>query len=311
VSALACSEANTNPSNPVVDSGASPDTRSALDATGPDVTDTGLPGTIYGGPPPPTVFEPCTSDESCAEGWGSEYCSLFNPTPMCIGEGCSAVGATCGPAARGLCLGFGASNECHERCEFTDTGFTKLCSGKNKCTHWATRTTDGVALGVGFCAGGCKADADCAIGRCQLETGGCTDSPRTFTKTLGTACSATDVAACLCLREPTGGGYCSTICYVGETMCAVGFTCDAGLPKSKILDAEGVFTKQPVGLTAYCLKNCVDDTDCAGLNAYCDESAGTAQKTCKVGKRPCAKDEHCPTGQTCMGATTTVRGSCG
>ena len=70
-----------------------------------------------------------------------------------------------------------------------------------------------------------------------------------------------------------------------------------------VADAEGI--------AGYCLKNCTTDTDCAGLNSYCAEMAGTAQKTCQVGKRPCAKATDCPTGVTCTGATATAVGRCG
>lgn len=68
---------------------------------------------------------------------------------------------------------------------------------------------------------------------------------------------------------------------------------------------------QAAGLAGYCLKNCATDADCVGLNAYCSENAGTGQKTCQIGKRPCVTNAHCPSPQTCFGATATAVGYCG
>jgi hypothetical protein len=94
-------------------------------------------------------------------------------------------------------------------------------------------------------------------------------------------------------------------------VCSSGFTCDPGLPKTKLRPADPAFVSIPKGIAGHCLKNCATDDECVGLNAFCSENAGTGQKTCQVGKRRCVTNDHCPTGKTCTGATATELGTCG
>lgn len=280
-----------------------------------------------------TTGKDCTDDASCDPlELGTSFCSptgftsgSLYPTPTCFSVDCDAGDGTkimgCDKDT-GVCLSTSSGGICLPACEFDDTGAApKGCNGKNKCNvyGWGTDSTTMAVIGVGYCFGGCKADADCPTGnKCQVEDGLCVKTKVTYTKNPGDACvkadsgSSTTPAKCNCLYTTAEGtGYCANTCYFGESTCGTGFTCDTNLPSAKIRDTDVIFTKSPTGMAGYCLKNCSTDADCAGLNAYCEASAGNTQKTCQIGKRPCATNANCPSGQTCMGATATTLGRCG
>ena len=315
-----------------VDTGSGTDTKVPSD-TGKPPIDTGVISfdtgpKVDGGPPvDKTVGKACTSTDDCdLTGDGINVCtngafstgSLY-PTSVCIGTDCDpGSGATvmgC-DADLGVCLATTSGGICLPACSFDDTGAAPAgCLGKNRCNAYAWDNASGV-VGVGYCFGGCKLDTDCPTGNvCQAESALCVKTKLTYTKLPGAACTDADAKApekCNCLYTTAEKmGYCANTCFVGETSCGAGFTCDPSLPRVALLTTDTVFTKAPKGIAGYCLKNCTTDTDCAGLNSYCAEMAGTAQKTCQVGKRPCAKATDCPTGVTCTGTTATAVGRCG
>lgn len=280
-----------------------------------------------------TTGKDCTDDSSCDPlGLGTSFCSptgfssgSLYPSPTCFSVDCDpGDGTKIGGCDKdtGVCVGSSGGGLCLPVCTFDDSGAApKGCNGRNKCNAygWSNDSTTMAVTGVGYCFGGCKSDSDCPTGnQCQVEDGLCVKTKVAYTKSPGDACvkadsgSSTTAAKCNCLfTTAEGSGYCANACYFGETTCGAGFSCDADLPNKKLRDSDVVFTKTPTGMAGYCLKNCSSDADCAGLNAYCDDSAGVTQKTCHVGKRPCVTDAHCPTGQTCIGATATVLGKCG
>lgn len=329
VGSVACSSSSDGGGGvPTTDSGK---TDSATDAKtdGPKPVTDGAMGET--GPTEDKVGQTCMTDDDCdLSGAGTTFCSKagfssgpLNPDPVCIGTSCDAGDGTkimsCGQDT-GVCLSTSSSTICLPACDFDDTGAApKGCLGKDACNvyGWGTDTTKmpATVVGVGYCFGGCKADADCPSGSsCQTEDGLCVKTKVAYTKTVGTACTKDDASKnCNCLYSTkTNAGYCSQFCKVGDAgACPSGFTCDTELPKTPIKMGDTVFTKAPTGMAGSCLKNCTADADCASLGAYCDESAGTGTKTCHIGKRPCATDANCPTGTTCMGATSSALGSCG
>jgi hypothetical protein len=322
---VACSSSSDNntatPDTGVVDSGA--------DTKKPDVApvDTGkaeAAPTENG-----TTGKQCTDDATCDPlELGTSFCSptgftsgSLYPTPVCFSVQCTPGTtniASC-DADTGICLSTSSGGICLPACTFDDTGAApKGCEGKNKCNPygWGKDSSTGAISGVGYCFGGCSVDGDCPTGNvCQVEEGLCVKAKTAYTKNPGDACTDADSKApakCNCLYTQTDkAGYCATSCYYGVTTCGTGFTCDADLPNKPLNTGDTVFTKTPTGMAGYCLKNCTADADCAGLNAYCDNSAGNTQKTCHIGKRPCVDNTQCPTGQTCTGASATAVGHCG
>jgi hypothetical protein len=106
-------------------------------------------------------------------------------------------------------------------------------------------------IGIGYCFGGCKVDTDCPTGnKCQKEDGLCVKTPVVYTKTVGTACTdldAKDPQKCNCVYTTAEKmGYCTQVCRFGESgTCGAGFSCDVGLPKTKLMDDDTVFTAVP------------------------------------------------------------------
>jgi hypothetical protein len=248
--------------------------------------------------PDRTTGAPCKTDDECdVTARGINICtegafgggdSLY-PTPVCVGTTCDpgdVTKVTLCDGDRGVCLPTTTSGGiCLPACAFSAAAAAPTgCIGRNVC-HAMSWSADaaGEMRGVGYCFGGCRADADCPIGNiCQTETSLCRRTKIVFPKLQGTACNKDDLkepAKCECVIA-TGGssGYCANFCLVGES-CDAGFSCDALLPMKE-------FSAVPTGLAARCLKNCTTDDDCAGLSAYCEESAGMAgQKTCHPGMR--------------------------
>lgn len=321
-SALACSA-------PGPMSGAGP-----IDA-GPAVDDASPPAETEPPPTTPRIIENgttgsrCASDDDCNRGGvvpnvcskGGFSGNALYPTPICISTECDPGEdiegfLTCDDGT-GICLSAGLGGVCLPDCSFGDSTDAPVgCVGKNKCNLLAWgRDSDGRATGLGYCFGGCTTDADCPVGNdCQVEEGLCVKSVIAYTKTPGTPCTEADArapATCNCVYSRSRrAGYCVDVCYFGETTCDPGFTCDVGLPASPIRDNDVVFAVVPRGLAGYCLKDCATDADCEGLSAYCEQTAGTGRKTCQLGRRPCVRDEQCPSTQACFGVTEGSYGRC-
>lgn len=281
-----------------------------------------------------TTGSRCANDTACNPcGDGANVCTAgafsgdsFFPTNVCIARQCDpgmdSLITEC-DGRTGVCLAVsGGGGICLPSCQFSDDGAApKGCEGSNGCNvyGWGLDTTSKTIIGVGYCFGGCRTDADCAEAngnKCQTESGLCVRAPVVYTKTIGSACTDTDLSrdVCNCIyTNADRAGYCTKVCRYGEASeCPTGFTCDPGLPMTALFPDDVVFTKAPSGMLGSCLKNCTTDADCAGLNAYCAENAGmNGQKTCQIGKRPCRDNTQCPMGQTCSGATATVAGRCG
>lgn len=253
--------------------------------------DTGVPGNVYGAPPPCGSYG-CSPPEVCSDD-GAFSGDCWNPIGVCVSFGCDPGDGTkivgCN-GDTGLCVRRGSLSVCLPACEFADAVTAPNgCSGKNRClpAGWGKETFTMKVIGVGYCLGGCRADTDCPPGNsCQVETALCVKTKVSYTKSLGEACTDLDGKNCNCVYSRTDKkGYCTTTCAVGDT-CPTGFTCDPELPKTPIRAEDVVFTNTPVGLGGNCLKDCTSDADCAGLGAYCEEMAGTGRRTCHVGARP-------------------------
>lgn len=294
---VACSSVNTGDAgvDRPMDAGPTPVDGGAIDAAGIDagpLTDrtTGLT---------------CVSDRDCDKtDAGINVCSegafsggASNPTSVCIGKSCDVGDGTtimgC-DGDLGVCLSAGSGSICLPACTFDDsTAAPRGCVGKNVCNVYGFGRDDMMrTVGTGYCFGGCKVDADCpGTNKCQKEDGRCVTVPVVYVKSPGAACTVADSmspAKCNCgYSNPEGRGYCITTCRFGEAgACGTGFSCDPGLPKTKVVAEDIVFTAVPTGLAGACLKNCATDADCVGLNAHCDENAGMAgQKTCIIGPR--------------------------
>lgn len=243
------------------------------------------------------------------------------PDPICFGTECEP-GDGIKPAdcddGRGVCIPVSSGGLCFPRCSFDGSGGSVSgCYGKNICSPWAVLrasvTSDAGAdaddaidsgidadastpkvVGIGRCFGGCHSDSDCTKGdKCQIETAFCLKAPVVYTKGIGDPCTKTEALAktppCNCrYQSPLEVGYCTAVCKFGDVAwgCPSGFTCDPGLPKRDLTTGETLFEKAPLGIEGECLKNCFNDSDCLALGAYCEETAGTGQKTCQIGKRP-------------------------
>ena len=261
-------------------------------------TEGGVTNPPHGG----TTGSPCTDDTACdTTGDGINKCSnkLFKagtlyPTPVCIGTDCdpgdgtSIVGCD---MDKGVCLSTGTGGICIGACGFDDSGAAPTgCQGKDVCNVYGWgKDTSGKLTGVGYCFGGCKADADCTGGdKCQVEDGLCVKAPNTYAKKLGDPCVKADydkATGCICNYDSTSGqGYCIKACYVGGAACDTGFSCSAGLPKTSSTDGSALFTKDPTGMAGSCLKTCSADADCAAVHGYCADLA--SGKACVPGTKP-------------------------
>ena len=249
-----------------------------------------------------TTGATCTDDTACnVTGDGINKCSnkLFSagtlyPTPVCIGTDCDPGDGTtivgCDKDT-GVCLSTGTGGICIPVCAFDDSGAAPAgCKGKDVCNvyGWGKDST-GKVTGVGYCFGGCKADADCAGGdKCQVEDGLCVKTLKTYAKRLGDPCVKADydtATGCICDYDSTSGqGYCTTSCFVGGTACPTGFGCAAGLPKTSSTDGSALFTKDPTGMAGSCLKTCSADADCSAVHGYCADLA--SGKACVPGTKP-------------------------
>ena len=266
------------------------DDTAPLDTTGDSTVDS-IADTAEAPPPLGTTGLACTSDAVCdPAATGRAICSsnlyppdTTDPNPVCVGTECPA--STSGAivhcdGARGLCLDDGAAGTCSPICTYgTSGGAATGCVGKDACNPYGVEAVSGGKKGIGFCSGGCAADADCTAGdHCQKEFGDCVKTLTVFPKRLGDACN--DGGQCQCAIDATGNGYCVSFCKVADptATCPSGFTCDPGLLKPD-------FTAVPSGVAGVCLKNCTGDADCTALHATCDAQGATGVKVCVVGGR--------------------------
>ena len=305
VGSLACSSTSTNgdPSNdaaPGSDTGTLPGSdggggdgaktdsgkADAKGGDGPTGTDA---STAHG----KTTGKPCTDDTVCdVLKDGVNHCSnsafslgTIDPSPVCVGNECDlGDGSTimdC-DGMTGVCLDDGASGLCVPACDFADDGAAPTrCVGKDVCTVYGWgKDASGKLTGIGYCWGGCVADADCTGGdKCQKESGNCVKALNTYTKVLGDPCTDADATApakCECLYlSPSNKGYCSTFCKVGDATatCPTDYKCSPGLPTKDSTDGSALFSKDPIGIGGNCLKTCATDADCTALNSACMDMA--------------------------------------
>jgi hypothetical protein len=306
-SAMACSSSSDVVVAPPKDTGVATDSKTDTKTDGPTPVDAPKDlGGDAGCTEDKTVGKTCATDDECdVTGAGVNKCTntLFTagtlyPTPVCFGTSCDPGDGTtikgCDCDA-GVCLKVTSGGYCLPFCNFDDSGKAPTgCQGKDICNvyGWGTDATTKAVTGVGYCFGGCHADADCTAGnKCQIEDGLCVKTLDVYTLKVGDACTKADSTAkkCNCLYATASGtGYCTTDCKVGDTTwgCTTGFTCDPMLPKKDAKTGDPLFTKAPAGMSGYCLKNCTVDGDCTALGGYCEEMAGTGQKTCQIGTRP-------------------------
>jgi hypothetical protein len=229
-----------------------------------------------------TVGNACTTDTQCdVTGRKVNKCTsdafpagTLMPSPVCIGTSCDPGDGTTILACdngKGACLAVRNGGICVQACTFASDGAAPQgCTGKNACNVLGYGANQQGALeGVGFCLGGCAADADCTGGdKCDLLTGLCLKTVTPPTKKVGDACTAQDTA-CNCLAGASNAGYCSQFCKVGGNTCTTGFVCSAELPKTSG-DGGVLFTQQPTGIAGTCLKTCATDADCTALGAKCN-----------------------------------------
>jgi hypothetical protein len=272
--------------------------------TGPDETDAAIDASDGDGDAPDAspaivpVGAPCTTDADCdPTGAHVGVCSSnlnppdpTDPNPVCVARACSipASGAItrCGVADVGLCVLGGTENECFPACVF-DAGSTTAptgCLGKDGCNYFGHTGSGSTLQGVGYCSGGCTADADCIGGGfCQIDDGICVATLTPYTKTLGDTCSGGE---CPCVIDPkTLDGLCTKFCITGSSVatCAAGFTCDPGVPATDLGTGTALFPSVPPGLVGSCFKTCTVDTDCTSLTGHCVGNSATGVKTCRPG----------------------------
>jgi hypothetical protein len=240
----------------------------------------------------------CQSNADCKgpSGPGVNVCSTsLNipafPTPVCVSPVVCNPGTDgqvhyCDgpddPSSPGVCYAVDRPPEanrgvCFPQCLIPTDGSSvpaSACQGKNTCNYYGTRVDPAShgTVAVGFCYGGCTADADCpANTKCQMNTEECRTTVTPPTKAVGAACTTTDAASdvCACDYGPSGNGYCIQACIVGSTTagCPAGYVCDTGVPAS-VSGAQA-----DPGLGGNCLATCsVDGGACPG-GAVCTMGA--------------------------------------
>jgi hypothetical protein len=179
----------------------------------------------------------------------------------------------CSPIAQGSSMG-----NCYPACAFkSDASAVTGCVGKDACqpVGYGPDMTGTTAVGVGYCYGGCEADADCPSGnKCQTNYGFCVKTSTTV-GTEGTGCNQTAAQslACLCLSSTGSAGFCGLICKTGGVACPSGQVCDAGLPSTianPMTDAPiPGWTSQNPGLIGICSQTCSLDGGASGEAGAC------------------------------------------
>lgn len=153
----------------------------------------------------------------------------------------------------------------------------KTCTTDTDCSKLFTKPPPGFK---------CVADA----------TGGKSHCKFSYAKKVGDKCTpaataGTSSADCICFGKTgagTDGGMCISLCKTvafgtANAECGTGFTCDP-LLNAKDKDGKDIYDpsfKLPAGMGGYCVKNCAADADCGITGWTCEQSAGTAAKTCR------------------------------
>lgn len=153
----------------------------------------------------------------------------------------------------------------------------KTCTTDTECSKLFSKPPPGFK---------CVADA----------TGGKSHCKFSYAKNPGDKCtpaaaSGSSSTDCLCFGKTGAGtdqGLCISLCKTvdfgtANAECATGFTCDPLLNKTDSTGKEiySAGFKLPAGLSGYCVKNCTADADCGITGWKCEQSAGTAAKTCR------------------------------
>lgn len=265
-----------------------------------------------------TTGAACKEDKDC----GALYrCSTTDPRPSCvlvptIGESsCDpGVGAQRCDGALGVCWRAETTGVCEPGCVLSEAGtFVRPCPGKNAChPRGPGPDVGGSPVLYGTCAGGCRSDADCALGVCDPAVGFCSDTPCTgaepcsawhgapracvadvaggkshcrvrFPKVDGEACTGSAPgsfgAQCWCAALGLGPGVCASPCTTrlpGDgSDCGAGFACDPLFATT--------FSSWPAGVAGRCLKACATDADCPLPGLVCGQTAGMPTRTCRPG----------------------------
>jgi hypothetical protein len=154
------------------------------------------------------------------------------------------------------------------------------CVGKDACNLAGYGVTQaGMAVAIGFCVGGCAADADCAGGeKCDTLTGLCVKAVTPPTKHLGDGCTQAEANAspppCNCIYNRSGLGFCTEFCQVpaagAPNTCPTGWFCETQEPLtlSGANDASVTgFTAPNVGLAGFCVPSCGGDAGVTGTDS--------------------------------------------
>ena len=164
--------------------------------------DSGDDGSSSGGSYDGTTGKACASDTDCHPpgGPGVNKCTsggIFGsaggndlyPTAVCLDiQNCDPgtdgnlhfCDGPDAPTSPGVCLSTGSPGKgiCLPQCSFKPDGSAVTgCQGKDSCFvagFEADPNNANAAIGIGYCFGGCTADADCATGqKCQTDSGLC------------------------------------------------------------------------------------------------------------------------------------------
>jgi hypothetical protein len=239
-----------------------------------------------------TTGQPCTTDAQCKGvgpgAPGINRCStsvLFNggelyPTGVCLMPvKCDPCGGTTpcdnlihgcdgvDPAAPGVCLPTGSGGGvCLPVCSFKADGSPPVgCVGKDACNAYGFEATTTPASGIGYCFGGCTADADCIAGeKCDTTTGLCQKTVTPPSKAFGSACTMADATmnppSCNCIYNTTTNlGFCTSFCTVGGTQCPTGWFCETEEPRTLPSAGDGSvagFSSENTGLGGFCVPSC-------------------------------------------------------
>jgi hypothetical protein len=259
-----------------------------------------------------TSGKQCTTDTDCY-GVGGPHINrctsdapfngnTIDPTPICVDpvmcdpcgghNPCDQYVHQCdGPdmsaATPGLCLSPnnppvpGPTGICAAACQYTGDGSAPTgCQGKDTCNAYAFGSQNGMAFGVGFCQGGCTADADCTSQKCDVLSGQCVKAvPTRGTKQLGQACSGSTDTGCYCPWNSAGA--CTAFCKAPAAgmpdPCGAGFRCVTFQPTNfydPTTDASTPgFTAQSQGMAGFCLPTCtLGDAGAPGDSGASDAS---------------------------------------
>jgi hypothetical protein len=192
------------------------------------------------------------------------------------------------PSSPGVCLPTATAGQgiCLPQCGFkTDGSAATGCKGKDVCYPAAfSQDTTGAIIGLGYCFGGCAADADCPSGnKCQTNLGECLTTTTTASAA-GTGCNSTTTTgnACNCFsNQTTNLGYCANFCSIGGASCPTGWSCETDLPTTLTSTNDASFpgwTKSNTGMGGVCTPKCT-----VGGTAQFDGGVCPPNSTCQTG----------------------------